>query len=90
MKSVKQYITIVTRGQILKENELRTFLTQIEAILNSRRLAYSGRGELSQEVLTPGNFLIGRNLTSLPKPTESGSIELSERYEANQQRIRFF
>lgn len=90
VKSAKRFIPLVTKDKVFSENELRTSLTQIEAILNSHPIAYLDKSEPSEEVLTPGHFLIGRNLTVLPEPETSSTIPLSQCYRANQIQVRDF
>ncbi|XP_065204047.1 uncharacterized protein LOC135834138 [Planococcus citri] len=92
VKSAKRYIPKISENQKFTENELRTLLTQIEGILNTRPLAYSNTGEPDEEILTPGHFLVGRNLNvNLPEPSSPpANIKLSDRYIANQNRIRAF
>ncbi|CAG7816400.1 unnamed protein product, partial [Allacma fusca] len=92
VKSAKRYIPKISENQKFTENELRTLLTQIEGILNTRPLAYSNTGEPDEEILTPGHFLVGRNLNvNLPEPSPPpANIKLSDRYIANQNRIRAF
>ena len=46
--------------------ELSTVLTQIEACLNSRPLVPLNNDDDGIEALTPGHFLIGRSLQTLP------------------------
>ena len=72
--------------------EFSTVLTQIEACLNSRPLATVLNDEDGIEVLTPGHFLIGRPLTSLPNSsfTYSQSLSLLKRWQLCQALVRHF
>lgn len=56
----------------LSFEEFTTVLTQVEACLNSRPLVYTGSpDDDSIERQTPGHFLIGQSLCSLPDPAFS-------------------
>jgi hypothetical protein len=48
--------------------ELATLLTQIEAVLNSRPLTPESTDPSDLRALTPGHFLIGKPITSIPEP----------------------
>jgi hypothetical protein len=88
--SAKKFIPMVTKDQPMTFEELMTLLARIEGILNSRPLCYKETGESEYEVLTPGHFLVGENLTILPEPDNSPNLTLSERYKANTTRIASF
>ncbi|KAL6420506.1 hypothetical protein ACFW04_013841 [Cataglyphis niger] len=53
--------------------ELYTVITQIEAIVNSRPLIPMSNDLNDMDILTPGHFLIGEPLTSIP---QSSVVEL--------------
>ena len=60
--------------------KLTTIPTQIEACLNSRPLTPLLEASDGLDVLTPGHFLIGRPITSLPdSPDCYRSVSLSHR-----------
>ena len=67
VKSTKTHLKRIVGSVKLTYEELSTVLTQIEAVLNSRPLVpmvtQDGEGV---EALTPGHFLIGKSLCSLP------------------------
>lgn len=68
VKSAKRHLTRVIGSATLSYEELATLLTQIEACLNSRPLFQLEGRDLN--FLTPGHFLIGENLTSVPDYTD--------------------
>ena len=71
--------------------ELNTVLTQIKACLNSRPLTSLPSDDDILQVLTPGHFLIGRLLESLPNPSTSEcSISLFRRWELCQLLVQHF
>ena len=71
--------------------ELTTLLTQIEAVLNSRPLVPLPSDDDGIEALTPGHFLIGRPLESIPDPSSSyGSLSILRRWHLVQALVRHF
>jgi len=91
VKSTKYHLKRVVGSVKLTFEELATVLTQIEACLNSRPLTPLNTGGDGVEALTPGHFLIGRPLESLPDPSFSfRSLNLLRRWHLCQALIRHF
>ena len=68
-----------------------TVLVQIEDCLNSRPLVPISCDDDGMEPLTPGHFLIGRPLESLPDPSFSyRSVSLLRRWHLCQNLVRHF
>jgi hypothetical protein len=66
VKSTKYHLIRVLGNSHLTYEELNTSLVQIEAILNSRPMTPMSSDPEDYAPITPGHFLIGRPLTSLP------------------------
>ena len=71
VKSMKKHLRRVISNVRLTFEEMSTILAQIEACLNSRPLTHLPSDDDALEPLTPGHFLVGKALESLPDPSQS-------------------
>ena len=92
VKSFKMHLKRVVGDVKLTYEEAITVLTQIESCLNSRPHVYTNAlDDDGIEVLTPGHFLIGQPLTSLPDPATSfQSMSLLKHWHLCQCLVRHF
>ena len=92
VNSVKKHLKRVVSPVKLTFEEFTTVLTQIEACLNSRPLTpVSSPDDDGILALTPGHFLIGKSLTSLPDSQLSyRSVSLLKRWHLCQHLVRHF
>ncbi|GFY33438.1 integrase catalytic domain-containing protein [Trichonephila clavipes] len=67
IKSTKQLLIKTMKSAVLNFEELVTFVTQIEACLNSRPLTPLSNDPQDLQPLTPGHFLIGAPMASFQK-----------------------
>ena len=71
VRSMKMHLRWIVGSPKLTFEEFSTVLAQVEACLNSRPLVPLPCEGDGIEALTPGHFLIGRPLESLPDPPSS-------------------
>lgn len=69
VKSVKYHLKRVVGDNFLTYEEMNTLLTQIETVLNSRSLSPLSDDPEDLNALTPGHFLTGSSLTTIPEPS---------------------
>lgn len=69
VKLAKFHLKRVLGNSHLTFEELASLFSQVEAILNSRPLCPLSSSPNDFQPLTPGHFIIGRALTSLPSPS---------------------
>ncbi|XP_043471735.1 uncharacterized protein LOC122504617 [Leptopilina heterotoma] len=67
VKSFKFHFVRIAGNSLLTYEQLNTYVTEIESILNSRPLTPLSPDPNDLNPLTPGHFLIGGSLTSLPE-----------------------
>lgn len=91
VKSVKYHLKRTIGDSILTYEEMYTLLTQIEVVLNSRPLCRLSDDPEDMSVLTPGHFLIGDNLSTIPEPSLS-LVQISHlsRWQLLQQKLESF
>lgn len=88
VKSVKSLLTSIVGKQPLTFEELTTVLVRIEGTLNSRPLCPMRDDAESFEYLSPGHFLIGTSLNSMPLSIDSyPHMKLSSRWRMVQENI---
>ncbi|XP_052737195.1 uncharacterized protein LOC128198057 [Bicyclus anynana] len=86
VKSAKFHLNRILGNNHLTFEELTSLFTQIEAILNSRPLYPLSSSPHDYYPLTPGHFLIGRPLTSLPSPSlEHANFNRLDRFQRIEQ-----
>ncbi|GFV55856.1 integrase catalytic domain-containing protein [Trichonephila clavipes] len=68
IKSMKRILLSVAKLAIMNFEELTTFVTQIEAVLNSRPLPPLSSTPNDFNTLTPGHFLTNCAISSFPEP----------------------
>ena len=91
VKSMKSHFKKVIGETKLTFEELSTILVQIEACLNSRPIAPLPDSDDGIDALTPGHFLIGKPLESLPDPPFSYKpLPLLRRWNLCQKLTRHF
>lgn len=78
VRSFKLHLQKASKSRALHEKEFITLIVQIEAILNSRPLVPLSSSPDDFEALTPGHFLIGKALTSIPIKVSSAVPPQSE------------
>lgn len=66
VQSAKKALNAVAAKQLVTDETLLTFLTEVESLLNSRPLTHVSSDPQDEEALTPNHFLIGRASNNLP------------------------
>ena len=91
VKSLKYHLRRVIGSHVLSKEEFSTLLCKVEGCLNSRPVAALTDDPSDLSALTPGHFLIGRPLVSVPQQSvlEVNSSRLSrwQRVQAMQEQI---
>lgn len=67
IKSVKFHLKRIIGTQLLTYEEFQTLTTRVEGVLNSRPLVPASLDPNDFEALTPGHFLIGQPILSIPE-----------------------
>ncbi|CAL1672294.1 unnamed protein product [Lasius platythorax] len=91
VKSVKYHLRRVVGDKLLTYEEMNTLLIQIESVLNSRPLSPLSEDPEDLEALTPGHFLTGSALKTIPEPSLL-SVKCSRlsRWQLTQQMLESF
>ena len=75
VREMRRSLKKIIGGHRLRSDDLVTVLTDVEAILNSRPITpFEALEEDGSVALTPGHFLIGRPLLSIPLNTPDSNI----------------
>lgn len=91
IKSVKTHLRKVLGNSTLTYEELSTLLTQVEACLNSRPLSRLESESDSENILTPGHFLVGEPLLTAPDHNyETSTVSSLRRWQLTQKMLQIF
>ncbi|XP_065080795.1 uncharacterized protein LOC135703477 [Ochlerotatus camptorhynchus] len=91
VKSMKSHLYKVMNESYFTYEEMTTLLIQIESILNSRPIIPQSDDPIDYEALSPGHFLVGRELTAIAEPFYDGLKENTlSRYQLIQKRKQSF
>lgn len=91
VKQVKHHLRRIIGNQIVTFEEMATVLAQIEACLNSRPLCALSDDANDYAALTPGHFLIGEALNSVPDPDVTHvAVNRLSRWQLMQQLVQHF
>ncbi|KRY26864.1 hypothetical protein T01_389 [Trichinella spiralis] len=93
VRSVKNALRKVLERSLLRFDELRTTLCELEARINNRPLTLLSKNPKDCAPLTPAHFLIGRELAALPTssaetPSGTGGRHLGRRWRHQQLLMR--
>ena len=89
VKSAKRHLMKASGARIFTYEELQTLFIHAEAMLNSRPLVQTSKEDVDAEIITPGHFLTGRAINSLPAPDLQG-INLVKRWRIVEQQAQNF
>ncbi|KAL1278262.1 hypothetical protein QQF64_024935 [Cirrhinus molitorella] len=67
IRSIKTALRVVLGSQTVSEVVLRTVLTEVEGVLNSKPLGYTSSNVTDLDPITPNLLLMGRRDSSLPQ-----------------------
>ena len=82
VKSTKLLLLRTIGEMVLSSEDLQTLLAEVEAILNSRPIAPLSSDPSDGEALTPGHFLIGAPILSLPpEPVPDSQLRCLSRWQ---------
>lgn len=91
IKSTKYHIKRVIGDTTLTYEEMSTLLSQIEACLNSRPLSVMHDDPNEPTPLTPGHFLIGEPLITVPETNyENSNFSILRRWQLTQRMLQTF
>ncbi|XP_043464499.1 uncharacterized protein LOC122499957 [Leptopilina heterotoma] len=91
VKSVKFHLKRTVGDTPMTFEELSTLLIQIEAVLNSRPISPLSDDPDDISALTPGHFLIGEPLNTIPEPSlEHLACNRLDRWQLLQQKLQHF
>ncbi|KAI4472723.1 hypothetical protein M0802_016545 [Mischocyttarus mexicanus] len=69
VKSIKYHLQRTISDTLFTFEDFSTFLAQVEAVLNSRPLSSLSEDPDDLSALTPGHFIRGEALTTIPEPS---------------------
>ncbi|XP_062703650.1 uncharacterized protein LOC134286097 [Aedes albopictus] len=91
VKIFKHHLYRIMKTTLLTIEEFQTLITQIEGIMNSRPLTPLSSDPADVVALTPGHFLVGEPLHSLPEPDLSDiPVNRLNSFQHMQQKVQHF